>query len=38
VFEADLSRSHRITLDQWEQRPLSDRVKETFARMWGYWL
>lgn len=38
VFEADLSRSHRITLDHREQRPLSDRVKETFARMWGYWL
>lgn len=38
AFEADIAQSDRITLERWEQRPLSDRLKEAFARMWGYWL
>lgn len=37
-FEADLTRSNRLEIDTWQQRPLSDRLKETFARMWEYWL
>lgn len=38
MFERDLANSDRIELDQWRRRPALDRVKETFARMWEYWL
>ncbi|HJV62441.1 MAG TPA: phospholipase D-like domain-containing protein [Albitalea sp.] len=38
VFEQDLAASTQITLQAWEQRPLGFRIKETFARMWEYWL
>lgn len=38
IFETDLTRSSRLTLEAWAQRPLSDRVKEMFARIWEYWL
>ena len=37
-FEKDLASSDRIDLEQWRSRPALDRVKETFARMWEYWL
>ena len=30
-FEADLKRSRRITLEQWEARPWKERVMEKFA-------
>jgi len=38
MFEADLAASTLITADQWEQRSISDRLKEAFARAWQYWL
>ena len=38
MFEADLERSDRITLDRWQQRSLATRMKETGARLWEYWL
>jgi cardiolipin synthase len=38
MFENDLARSDRIELEQWRRRSALDRVKETFARMWEYWL
>jgi cardiolipin synthase len=38
MFEADLSSSDLITLEQWEQRSLGDRLKEAIARVWEYWL
>jgi cardiolipin synthase len=38
MFEKDLASSNPITLEQWEQRSIGDRVKETVARMWEYWL
>ena len=38
VFEADLSASEAITLEQWERRPIGTRMKELLARMWEYWL
>ena len=38
MFEIDLSSSDLITLEQWEQRSISNRLKETIARMWEYWL
>lgn len=38
VFLADLDHSDTITLDTWRNRPLRDRGKEQFARLWAYWL
>jgi cardiolipin synthase len=38
MFERDLANSDSIDLEQWRRRPALDRVKETFARMWEYWL
>ncbi len=38
MFDADLAASTPITLADWEQRPLGDRLKEAAARAWAYWL
>jgi len=38
MFEKDLASSNPITLEQWERRSISDRLRETVARMWEYWL
>jgi cardiolipin synthase len=38
MFEKDLENSGRIELDKWQSRPLLDRIKESFARIWEYWL
>jgi cardiolipin synthase len=38
MFEADLAQSDRITLEQWQQRAFSLRLKETASRVWEYWL
>ncbi len=38
MFETDLSASSTITLEQWQQRSLVDRLKETAAGIWEYWL
>ena len=38
MFEKDLAASNNITLEQWEQRSLSNRLRETAARVWEYWL
>ena len=38
MFETDLASSSPITLEQWEQRSIGDRLKETLARIWEYWL
>ena len=37
-FEQDVAASRAITLEAWRQRPLSDRLKEAFGRLWEYWL
>jgi hypothetical protein len=37
-FERDVAASRPITLESWQQRPLSDRLKEAFGRLWEYWL
>lgn len=37
-FEKDLGQSKEITLEQWEDRPLFDRVKETGAALIKYWI
>jgi cardiolipin synthase A/B len=33
VFEADLTRSHRVTLQEWEGRPLKEKILERLARL-----
>jgi cardiolipin synthase len=37
-FERDVAASRPITLQAWRQRPLGDRLKEAFGRLWEYWL
>ena len=38
AFDRDLAASTPISLDQWERRGLDLRLKETFSRLWEYWL
>ncbi|MEO6917809.1 MAG: cardiolipin synthase [Collimonas sp.] len=38
AFSEDIRGSEQITLEQWKQRPFSERVKEWAARSLGYWL
>jgi cardiolipin synthase A/B len=38
AFDEDLAASRPITLEQWEQRSPAQRLKETFGRLWHYWL
>ncbi len=38
MFEKDLAASNLITPEQWAQRSLINRLKETAARVWEYWL
>jgi cardiolipin synthase len=38
AFDDDLAASKQITLEQWQQRSPLERAKETFGRLWQYWL
>lgn len=38
AFQEDLKNSEQIFAQDWEQRPYLDRLKETFARSFEYWL
>jgi len=38
MFEADLAQSDQITLEQWQRRSLANRMKESYSRLWEYWL
>lgn len=38
MFTKDLAASDEITLAKWRHRPLNSRIKESFARIWKYWL
>ena len=38
MFDKDLASSNAITLEQWERRPISDRLKEAAGFLWQYWL
>ncbi len=38
MFDKDLAASKEINLADWERRPLELRIKESFARLWEYWL
>ena len=34
AYEGDITASDRITLDAWRERPLTSRLRESFARLW----
>jgi hypothetical protein len=38
LFQKDLAASHRVTLEEWESRPVIHRVRETMGRIMEYWL
>ena len=38
MFDRDLAASNAITLERWQRRPISLRLKELLARLWEYWL
>ena len=38
MFDADKAASAPVTLEAWQRRPLGMRLKETFGRLWQYWL
>ena len=38
MFDKDMAASDQITLEKWRQRPLSSQLKESFAKVWKYWL
>ena len=38
MFDQDLAASDAITLEHWQQRAFSLRLKERLARVWEYWL
>jgi cardiolipin synthase len=38
AFNEDLRDSREVTLNQWRDRPISDRIKEWAARLGQYWL
>ncbi len=38
LFRKDMALSTPIALEQWEQRPLFDRMKEKLSRLFQYWL
>ena len=38
AFERDLAASTQITLERWDERSVADRLKQSFGRLWQYWL
>jgi len=38
TFNRDLAAANAVTLEQWQRRPLDQRLKETLGRLWEYWL
>jgi cardiolipin synthase len=38
AFNEDLRDSKEVTLEQWHDRPISDRIKEWAARLGQYWM
>ena len=38
MFQSDLEKSNQLLLEQWEKRPLSSRLKESFGRLFSHWL
>ena len=38
AFDQDMAASQQVTLEQWERRSPLQRIKESFGRLWQYWL
>ncbi|MDB6060803.1 MAG: cls [Verrucomicrobiaceae bacterium] len=38
MFQHDLTEGTLITEQAWRQRPLTDRLRQWFSRVWSYWL
>jgi cardiolipin synthase len=38
AFQRDVGLSQPITRESWAERPIKDRLLETSARVWQYWL
>jgi cardiolipin synthase len=38
MFEADIGQARRIELASWKQRPILQKLKEIYARVWQNWL
>jgi len=38
LFQVDQGRAHAITLQEWERRPLWERLNERFSSLFEYWL
>jgi len=38
MFQQDLDRSERVTLETWKHRPWTQKWREWFSRLWSYWL
>jgi len=38
AFEDDLANSDEIDRQTWSKRPLSQKMREAFSRVWSYWL
>ena len=38
LFDRDLAQSSEVNLERWEDRPITDRLKEWAARLWEYWM
>lgn len=37
-FEDDMRNSDEITLPAWSKRPLKQKIRETYSRLWTYWM
>jgi cardiolipin synthase len=38
LLQGDMANAAPITLDEWQHRPLRERVHELSARLWQYWM
>jgi len=38
MFQTDLEQSREVLLSRWKKRPLKDRFREWFTRLFQHWL
>jgi len=38
LLDRDMANSAPITLQEWQRRPLNERMHEVGARLWQYWM
>src|SRR5690606_11465893 len=38
MFQQDVAKAEPISLEKWRDRPISQRMKQWFSRVWAYWL